>query len=314
MPPSNSPHRLHPIQKQLGKPSIERAFIFLGQPRHQPEVDDGAQTPCSGVFKVVRASSEPDIREPQSPSAARIHGRPRDSGPDGASDTGPVKGKERDFTPILGQRLAVTAKDNFDCNPPTGKLFTPEKDIGHSSSQNTAGCTSSKDKPREIKAYHTSNPVLKSKRAVATNSELKENAAVVSAETEKQRNYVMHAPTERALKNKPLALYKRSGPSPAFSVKSCDSDQYTELPTVIHVSRRQLNSSKDSDSSTPTRTPRDTNATSSATNATVSDMRSRPSTENRLTKLVSRDKRVTSSPSLPSKPRVDVRTKRAQKS
>ena len=166
--------------------------------------------------------------------------------------------------------------------------------------------------PRETKTYSLSSPVLK--RVAVSSSEQKENAPVVSAEKEGQTNYVMHAPSERALKQKPLTSYKRSAPSPAFSVKSYESDQYTELPTVIHVSRRDTRGSKDSNSSMPTRALGDQNVTISPISAPVSNMRSRPSADNRLTKLVSRDKRLNSSPSLPSKPRVEVKTKHVQKS
>lgn len=203
----------------------------------------------------------------------------------------------------MGQRLPATAKDGFDCIPPSGKHFTPERDFGHLPSH-----TSSKDVPRESKTYSLSSPVLK--RVALSKSEQKENAPVVSVEKEGQGNYVMHAPSERALKQKPMSSYKRSAPSPSFSVKSYESDQYTELPTVIHVSRRDTSGSKDSSKSIPTRTLGDQNFIS----APVSDMRSRPPADNRLTKLVSRDKRLNSSPSLPSKPRVDVKTKHVQKS
>ena len=254
------------------------------------------------MFKVLRTSSEPDIREPSSPSSARIHGRPRDSGPDGASDPGPVTGKEREFTPLLGQRLTGTAKDDFVSRPLAGIHYTPERDSGHSPTQKTE-FTCVKDMPREIQAYNVSSPVLK--RASVITLDKEENAAAVSVGRERQMNSVMHAPSERALKQKPLTSFKRSAPSPAFSVKSYESDQYTELPTVIHMSRRESGGSKDSNNSIPTRKPGD--------NPPMSDMRSRPYAENRVTKLVSRDKRVNSSPSLPSKPRVDVRTKRVQK-
>ena len=262
------------------------------------------------MFKVLRTSSEPDIREPSSPSSARIHGRPRDSGPDGASDPGPVTGKEREFTPLLGQRLTGTAKDDFVSRPLAGIHYTPERDSGHSPTQKTE-FTCVKDMPREIQAYNVSSPVLK--RASVITLDKEENAAAVSVGRERQMNSVMHAPSERALKQKPLTSFKRSAPSPAFSVKSYESDQYTELPTVIHMSRRESGGSKDSNNSIPTRKPGDKNASISPINPPMSDMRSRPYAENRVTKLVSRDKRVNSSPSLPSKPRVDVRTKRVQK-
>ena len=269
----------------------------LGQPSQQPEVDDATQSTRSGVFKVLRASSVPDIRDIQSPSAARLHGRPRDGGPDGASDTAPIAGKEREFTPILGK---LTAMDGLDCRGSPGpgrKRFTPERDFGDAPGQRTD--------VRAMKAYNMSGPVLK--RAAGINSV--QDSSPGLAEKEKQRNYVMH---ERAVRQKPLASYKRSAPSPAFSVKSYESDQYSELPTVIHVSRRESSVSKDSNSSI-------TSHTSGAKDATISpimppDMRTRPSAENRIAKLASRDKGMNSSSSLPSKPRIDVRAKRIQKS
>ena len=232
----------------------------------------------------------------------RIHGTSRDSGPDGDSDTGPITGKERELTPILGQRLSVTAKGGFECSPPSGDHFTPERDFGNSAVQDTTTGI-----PQEIPAYNVSGPT--GKVAAVINLEQEKNVAVISADNETQRTYVMHAPSERAPKQKPLPSHKRSAPSPAFSVKSYDSDQYTELPTVIHVSRRGSNGSNESNSSIPTRAPGD-----NAAILPISDMRNRPSAENRLSKLVSRDKRVNSSPSLPCKPRVDVRTRRPQKS
>ena len=284
----------------------------LGQPSYRPEVDDDTRSPRSGVFEVLRASSEPDIRVPRSPYT-RIHGRLRDSGPDGASDTGPVTGKEREFTPILGQRLSVTAKDDFDVSSPsTGKYSTPERDLANSPSQGTE-FTSSKDIPLEINNYNMPSPFLKC--AAVSKSEQSENIEVISAERERQRTYVMHAPSERALKQKPLASHKRSAPSPAFSVKSYESDQYSELPTVIHVSRGESSGSNISNNSIPTRTTsQDKDVLISPISTPVSDMRSGPSSENRVAKLASRDKRVTNSSSLPSKPRFDIRAKRVQKS
>lgn len=228
----------------------------------------------------------------------KIHGTSRDSGPDGDSDTGPITGKEREFTPILGQRLSVTAKGGFECSPPSGDHFTPERDFGNSAVRDmTTGI------PQEIAACNVSSPT--GKGAAVVNLEQEKNAAEISTDNERQRTYVMHAPSERALKQKPLPSHKRSAPSPAFSVKSYDSDQYTELPTVIHVSKRESSGSKESNSSIPG---------DNAAILPISDMRSRPSVENRLSKLVSRDKRVNSSPGLPCKPRVDVRTRRSQKS
>ena len=287
---------------------VLNVLVFIGQSPLQLEVVDDIQSPRSGVFKVLRTSSEPDIRELPSPSSAKIHGRPRDSGPDGASDPGLVTGKERELTPLLGQRLTGTTKDYFVNRPLAGSHFTPERDSEHLPNQKTE-FTGAKDLPREIEANNVSSPVPKRAAVIALDKE--ENAA--SVERERRMNSVIHAPSERAQKQKPLTSFKRNALSPAFSVKSYESDQYTELPTVIHVSRRESSGSKDSNSSIPTRRPGDKNTSISPINAPMSDMRSRPTAENRVTKLMSRDKRVTSSPSLPSKPRVDIRTKRAQK-
>ena len=265
----------------------------LGQPFRQSEVDDGTQSPRSGVFNILRASSEPDIRDIQSPCAARLHGRPRDGGPDGASDTAPITGKEREFTPILGK---VTAMDGLE---PGKKHSTPERDFGDSPGQRTQG--------RSVKASNVAGSFLK--RARVDNSE--QNTSVALAEKERQRNYAMH---ERSLKQKPLASSKKCAPSPAFSVKSYESDQYSELPTVIHVSRRESSGSKDSNISIPSHTSEAKDMTISPVTSPASDVRSRPFTQNRMTKLASRDKGMSSSPSLPSKPRIDVRMRRAQNS
>lgn len=253
-------------------------------------------------------SSQPEVREPRSASIGRIHGRPRDSGPDGASDTGPVVGKEREFTPVFGEQITVTDKDAFDFS---GKYFTPERDLEISPSQETES-TSSKDSPPEVKDYHMSSPVLEHK--TVNHSESKKNTTETSTDREKRRIYVMYAPSEHAFKQKPLDSYKRSAPSPAFSIKSYESDQYSELPTVIHVSRRESSGSKDSYSGIPTRgTLQHKDAIISPVSASVPDMRSRPPVENRISKVLTRDKRVASTSSLPSKPRVDVRSKRVQK-
>ena len=244
------------------------------------------------MFRILRASSEPDIRDNQSPRGARLHGRPRDGGPDGASDTAPIAGKEREFTPVL---VKVTATDSLECDSPR-KHFTPERDFGVLSGQRT--------NDRAVKAYNMAGSVFKR----ADNSE--QDTSVALSEKERQRNYVTQ---ERALKQKALASYKRGAPSPAFSVKSYESDQYSELPTVIHVSRRESSGSKDSsNSSIPSHTSGAKVLTISPVTPSVSDLRSRPSAQNRLTKLASRDKERSSSPSLPSKPRIDVRSKRAQ--
>ena len=267
----------------------------LGQSFQQPEVNDGTRSPRSGALNVLRASSEPDIRDIQSPTAVRFHGRPRDGGPDGASDTAPITGKEREFTPILGK---LTAMDGLECRSPGTKHFTPERDFGDSPGQRTDD--------RVVKAYNMTGPVRK--HATVDNSE--QDTSVALTEKERQRNYVMH---DRALRQKPLASYKRCAPSPAFSVKSNESDQYSELPTVIHVSRRESSGSKDSNSSPPVHTSGAKDVTISPIMPTASDMRSRTSAQNRITKLPSRDKAMSSSPSLPSKPRIDVRAKRVQK-
>lgn len=279
----------------INSKSLKESLSSLGQSSQQLEADDTAQSPRSGVFNVLRASSEPDIRDIQSPPAVRFHGRPRDGGPDGASDTAPITGKEREFTPILGK---LTAMDGLEGRSPGKKHFTPERDFGDSPGQKT--------EDRLVKAYNMTSPILK--RATVNNSE--QDTTVALAEKERQRNYVMH---ERALRQKPLASYKRCAPSPAFSVKSYESDQYSELPTVIHVSRRESNGSKDSNSSIPIHTSGAKDGTISPVMPTASDMRSRPSAQNRITKLASRDKGMSSSPSLPSKPRVDVRAKKVQK-
>ena len=280
----------------------------LGQLPHQPEVLDNTQSPRSGVLKVLLDSSQPEVREPRSASIGRIHGRPRDSGPDGASDTGPVVGKEREFTPVFGEQITVTDKDAFDFS---GKYFTPERDLEISPSQETES-TSSKDSPPEVKDYHMSSPVLEHK--TVNHLESKKNTTETSTDREKRRIYVMYAPSEHAFKQKPLDSYKRSAPSPAFSIKSYESDQYSELPTVIHVSRRESSGSKDSYSGIPTRgTLQHKDAIISPVSASVPDMRSRPPVENRISKVLTRDKRVASTSSLPSKPRVDVRSKRVQK-
>lgn len=280
----------------------------LGQLPHQPEVLDNTQSPRSGVLKVLLDSSQPEVREPRSASIGRIHGRPRDSGPDGASDTGPVVGKEREFTPVFGEQITVTDKDAFDFS---GKYFTPERDLEISPSQETES-TSSKDSPPEVKDYHMSSPVLEHK--TVNHSESKKNTTETSTDREKRRIYVMYAPSEHAFKQKPLDSFKRSAPSPAFSIKSYESDQYSELPTVIHVSRRESSGSKDSYSGIPTRgTLQHKDAVISPVSASVPDMRSRPPVENRISKVLTRDKRVASTSSLPSKPRVDVRSKRVQK-
>lgn len=280
----------------------------LGQLPHQPEVLDNTQSPRSGVLKVLLDSSQPEVREPRSASIGRIHGRPRDSGPDGASDTGPVVGKEREFTPVFGEQITVTDKDAFDFS---GKYFTPERDLEISPSQETES-TSSKDSPPEVKDYHMSSPVLEHK--TVNHSESKKNTTETSTDREKRRIYVMYAPSEHAFKQKPLDSFKRSAPSPAFSIKSYESDQYSELPTVIHVSRRESSGSKDSYSGIPTRgTLQHKDAVISPVSASVPDMRSRPPVENRISKVLTRDKRVAATSSLPSKPRVDVRSKRVQK-
>jgi len=246
------------------------------------------------VFHILRTSSEPDIRDTQSPCGARLHGRPRDGGPDGASDTAPMAGKEREFTPILAK---VTAVDGSESVSPR-KHFSPERDFG--------GLPGQRTKDRAVKAYNMAGSFLK--RA----DHLEQDTSVALAEKERQRNYVMH---ERALKQKPLSSYKRGAPSPAFSVKSYESDQYSELPTVIHVSGRESSGSKDSsNSSIPSHTTGTKELTISPVTPSASDMRSRPSAQYRMTKLASRDKGTSSSPSLPSKPRIDVRSKRAQNS
>ena len=279
------------LTRPVHNKSLKGSLSFLGQPSRQSEVDDGTQSPRSGVFRILRASNEPDIRDVQSPCGARLHGRPRDGGPDGASDTAPIVGKEREFTPVLGK---VTAMDSSESQSPR-KHFTPERDFGVLSGQRT--------KDRAVKAYNMAGSVLKR----ADNSD--QDTSVALAEKERQRNYGMH---KRALKEKPLASHKRGAPSPAFSVKSYESDQYSELPTVIHVSRRESSGSKDS--SIPSHTSGAKELTISPVTSSVSDMRCRPSTQNRMTKLASRDKERSSSPSLPSKPRIDVRSKRAQNS
>ena len=243
------------------------------------------------MFHILRTSSEPDIRDIQSPYAGRLHGRPRDGGPDGASDTAPIAGKEGEFTPIL---VKVTTMDGLECHSPR-KHFTPERDFEVLPGQRT--------KDRAVKAYNMTGSVLKR----ADDSE--QDSSVALAEKERQRNYVMH---ERALKQKPLSSYKRGAPSPAFSVKSYESDQYSELPTVIHVSGRESSGSKDSNSSIPRHTSEAKELTISPVTPSASDLRSRPSTQNRMTKLASREKGTSSAPSLPSKPRIDVRSKRAQ--
>lgn len=271
-------------------------MFSLGQFSQQAEVGDGANSPRAGVFHVLRASSEPDIRDIQSPPAVRFHGRPRDSGPDGASDTTPIMSKEREFTPILGK---LTAMDSLECRSPSKKHFIPERDFGDSPGQRT--------EDRLVKAYYMAGPVVK-RSTVNNNSE--QDSSVALAEKETPRNYVMH---ERAPKQKPLASYKRCAPSPAFSVKSYESDQYSELPTVIHVSRRESSGSKDSDSSIPLHTSGANGVTSSFVTPTASNRRGQQPTQNRITKLVSRDRGLSSSPSLPSKPRIDVRAKRVQK-
>ena len=277
--------------------SLKKCLFSLGQSSQQAEAGDGTNSPRSGVFHVLRASSEPDIRDIQSPPALRFHGRPRDSGPDGASDTAPITGKEREFTPILGK---LTAMDSLECLSPSRKHFIPERDLGDSPGQRT--------EDRAMKTYYIAGPVVK-RSSANTNSE--QDSSVALAEKETQRNYVMH---ERAPKQKPLQTsYKRCAPSPAFSVKSYESDQYSELPTVIHVSRRESSGSKDSNSSIPLHTSGAKDVTSSSITPTASDIGGRQPTQNRITKLVSRDRGLSSSPSLPSKPRIDVRAKRVQK-
>ena len=204
-----------------------------------------------------------------------------------------MAGKEREFTPIL---VKVTAMEGLESVSPR-KHFSPERDFGGLPGQRTSD--------RAVKAYNMAGSFLKR----ADNSE--QDTSVALAEKERQRNYVMH---ERGLKQKPLSSNKRGTPSPAFSVKSYESDQYSELPTVIHVSGRESSGSKDSNSSIPSHTTGAKDLTISPITPSASDMRSRPSAQNRMTKLASRDKGTGSSPSLPSKPRIDVRGKRAQNS
>lgn len=296
----NSPYSRY-IREGFNDKSLKESLSSSGQHSQQPEAIDSTQTPRSGLFNVLRASSEPDIRDIKTPSASLLPGRPRDGLPDGASDTAqPITTKDitpREFTPILGK---LSAMDNSDCRSPGKKHFTPERDYGNSPAQRT--------EVRATKAHNMAGPALK--RAIDVNSE--HDTSVPLDEKDRQRTYAMH---ERVFKHKPLAPYKRSAPSPAFSTKSYDSDQYSELPTVIHVSRRESSGSKDSNSSIPSRASESKDATiSPIRHPDVPDIRSRPSAESRITKLVSREKRVNGSPSLPSKPRIDVRAKRVQKS
>lgn len=281
--------------RSIYEKSLKGSLSSVGQPSRQTELSDGTQSPRSGVFHILRVSSEPDIRDIQPPCASQLPGRPRDGGPDGASDTAPITGKEREFTPIL---VKVPAMEGLE-RPSPRKHFAPERDFGDLPNQRT--------KDRAVKAYNMAGSV--SKRS-ATDT-LEPDSTVAVADKERQRNYVMH---ERVLKQKPLASHKRCAPSPAFSVRSYESDQYSELPTVIHVSRRESTGSKDSNSSIPSHTSEAKDRTISPLTPSASDMRSKPSAQNRMTKFASRDKGNSSSPSLPSKPRIDVRTKRAQNS
>ena len=276
------PYFLHILDKFNDK-LLKEFMSTLGQHFQQPEVNESAQTPRSALFTVLRTSSEPDVRDmkpPHTPTPVR----PRDGLPDGASDTAqPITTKDRAFTPILG-RL-----------PPIDDLLgkkhlAPEREYENFSSNKTD--------IRAMKADNVAIPALK--RAADINSE--DDVSVPSDEKERQMANALH---ERVLKHKPSPTYRRTAASPAFSTKSYESDQYSELPTVIHISRRESSGSKDSKSN-PSRT-------SEAKDDTISPIRP-PSAKSRITHVLPREKRLQASTGLPSKPRIDVRAKRMQKS
>ncbi|PFX29611.1 Centrosomal protein of 152 kDa [Stylophora pistillata] len=255
-----------------------------GQHFQQPEVYESAQTPRSALFTVLRTSSEPDVRDLKS-LCTPTPVRPRDGLPDGASDTAqPVTTKDRAFTPILGK---LPAMDDLLRK----KQFAPEREYENFPSKRT--------NIRAMKADNLVIPALKH----ATDINSKHDVSVPSDDKEKQVANALH---ERAFKDKPSPSYKRNAASPAFSTKSYESDQYSELPTVIHVSRRESSGSKDSNSSVQSRT-------SEAKDDIISPIRP-PSAKSRTTHVLSREKRIQASAGLPSKPRIDVRTKRVQKS
>ena len=267
------PYFLHILDK-FNEKLLKEFLSTLGQHFQQPEVYESAQTPRSALFTVLRTSSEPDVRDMKSPHTPTPV-RPRDGLPDGASDTAqPITIKDRAFTPILG-RL-----------PPMDDLLgkkhlAPEREYENFSSNKT-----------DIRAMKADN---------VANSE--DDVSVHSDEKERQMANALH---ERVLKHKPSPTYRRTAASPAFSTKSYESDQYSELPTVIHISRRESSGSKDSKSSNPSRT-------SEAKDDTISPIRP-PSAKSRITHVLPREKRLQASAGLPSKPRIDVRAKRMQKS
>ena len=269
---------LHILDKFNDK-LLKEFLSTLGQHFQQPEVYESAQTPRSALFTVLRTSSEPDVRDMKSQHTPTPV-RPRDGLPDGASDTAqPITTKDRAFTPILG-RL-----------PPMDDLLgkkhlAPEREYENFSSNKTD--------IRAMKADNVAIPALK--RAADINSE--DDVSATSDEKERQMANALH---ERVLKHKPSPTYRRTAASPAFSTKSYESDQYSELPTVIHISRRESSGSKDSKSN-PSRT-------SEAKDDTISPIRP-PSAKSRIT----REKRLQASAGLSCKPRIDVRAKRMQKS
>lgn len=283
--------------------NAEWSVSFLGQSSHRSDAIDSAQRPCSGVLRVLRTSSESVFPAIASPSALRT---PRDSGPDGASDTGPLIAKERVFSPVLGQRLNSATGDNLNYNPSKEVNFIPEKELGGSVSEKTE-LISSEEIPAETKAIHVSSPVLKG--AVVRGNTQEESETVAISSLDREKCDVTYCLPEHLRKQKPPPSYKRSAPSPAFSVKSYESDQYNELPTVIHLPRKESSGSKESYERIS-----DLTAVDPVTHAPRSDMRSRLSSVNKITKPEStRVKKDNSSPVLPSKPRMDVKLKRTAK-
>lgn len=304
--PSSNEDKLNRMAEALRTFSPERESS--GQSSHQLDAVNSLNSPRSGILKVLQTSSESDIREIASPSTVRTAGRPRDSGPDGASDTGPITAKERELSPMTDQRLTTATAGGFDYGQQNQDHFIPEKDLGGLISEKTE-CISSRDLSVEIKAYNMSNPELK--HSVVRSNTRNEHERVSVMLDDKERCDAAPFQPEIARRQKPLRLpsYKRSAPSPAFSVKSYESDQYNELPTVIHVSQKESTSSKVGYKGIAAQPTEDV-----PTLAPMSDMRSRLSLENRVTQPVTHSKRHNSSPGVPSKSHVDVKLKGGIKS
>ena len=242
----------------------------------------------------MRPGSETNIREPRrllsTSESSERHG---DCGPDGASDSPRLSARKESglTTPVLGDLISKDDFETMSCRSPGAKHFAAERESTALHCR-TADAVS-KDAFQTVKTF--SNPLVPhpaEEHVSQATSELhyrQKTTLAASAEKDILKAFVRPAQTATAHTQKRLASVKRSAPSPALSVTSVESDQYSELPTVIRIPPKQDSTS------------------TSLVRPAARDLRQRPRVQNRIGKLVSRDRATTNgSPGLPSKPRVDI--------